>query len=126
MPLFIATPRNDTSKHPYATHLNVLSRKQTAVQRALRRGGLANYEPLLQATLFSLCDSSNHRPVFYDVGSHIGLYSALDGLDFAVERAEFCEFICQRGQGDATVGLVAVARANERVIADAVHQVGPL
>lgn len=77
MPLFIRTPRNPFASAPYAAYLNVLDRKATAVQRALRRGGLAQYEPEFQAALFALCERKSPDLVFYDVGAHIGLYAAL-------------------------------------------------
>ena len=77
MPLFIRTPQKQSAQAPYAAYLNVLSRKATAVQRALRRGGLANYEPEFQAALFALCEPHGNDLVFYDVGAHIGLYASL-------------------------------------------------
>lgn len=79
MALFIQTPRNDraiASVGPYRRHLNALTGAGTNIQRRLSRGGLANYEPDLQATLLALAQSPTQR-VFYDVGAHIGFFSAL-------------------------------------------------
>lgn len=86
MPLLIKTPRNrDVERQigPYRQAINVLSRKETAVQRQLRRGGLAGYEPHTQAALLTACQLTPNRITFYDVGAHIGLYSALIGTVFA-------------------------------------------
>ncbi|MGA4837792.1 FkbM family methyltransferase [Streptomyces sp. G45] len=80
MPLAIklpAHPEAPAAPGPYPSALNVLSRKETAVQRQLRRAGLAGYEPLTQATLLALAQQAPAGSAFYDVGAHIGLYSAL-------------------------------------------------
>ncbi|MEB8339531.1 FkbM family methyltransferase [Streptomyces endophyticus] len=54
-----------------------MNRKQTAVQRQLRRSGLAGYEPLTQATLMAVAHQAPEGSAVLDVGAHIGLYSAL-------------------------------------------------
>ncbi|MDT3400194.1 FkbM family methyltransferase [Streptomyces sp. B1866] len=80
MPLAITLPLNPdalAAHGPYPRALNVLSRKQTAVQRQLRRAGLAGYEPLTQATLLALAGQAPPGGAVYDVGAHIGLYAAL-------------------------------------------------
>jgi FkbM family methyltransferase len=80
MPLAITLPLNPEvldSSGPYPRALNVLSRKQTAVQRQLRRSGLAGYEPTTQATLLALAGQAPASSAVYDIGAHIGLYSAL-------------------------------------------------
>lgn len=80
MPLAITLPLNPdvlASRGPYPRALNVLSRKQTAVQRQLRRSGLAGYEPTTQATLLALAGQAPAGGAVYDIGAHIGLYSAL-------------------------------------------------
>lgn len=80
MPLAITLPLNPdvlASSGPYPRALNVLSRKQTAVQRQLRRSGLAGYEPTTQATLLALAGQAPAGSAVYDIGAHIGLYSAL-------------------------------------------------
>ncbi|MEU8827393.1 FkbM family methyltransferase [Streptomyces sp. NPDC048636] len=80
MPLAITLPLNPEvlrTSGPYPRALNVLSRKQTAVQRQLRRAGLAGYEPTTQATLLALAQQAPPGGAVYDIGAHIGLYSAL-------------------------------------------------
>ncbi len=80
MPLVVRVPRNTSvlrREGPYPSAINVLNRKETAVQRQLRRGGLASYEPPTQATLLALMEVAPKPATFLDVGAHIGLYSAL-------------------------------------------------
>ncbi|MEU4897546.1 FkbM family methyltransferase [Streptomyces sp. NPDC044780] len=80
MPLAITLPLNPDvlrSGGPYPRALNVLGRKQTAVRRQLRRAGLADYEPTTQATLLALVQQAPEGCAVYDIGAHIGLYSAL-------------------------------------------------
>jgi FkbM family methyltransferase len=80
MPLAIRLPRNRAliaELGPYPSHLQVLNPAATAVQRRLRREGLAGYESLVQATLLALCEQKTEKLVFYDVGAHIGLYVAM-------------------------------------------------
>ncbi|GLK66744.1 FkbM family methyltransferase [Hansschlegelia plantiphila] len=79
MTLLVQTPRNDAVIRKfgsYRSRMNALTGAGTNIQRRLSRGGLANYEPDLQATLLTLAQSDRQR-VFYDVGAHIGLFSAL-------------------------------------------------
>ena len=61
----------------------MLGRRQTAVQRQLRRAGLAGYEPMTQATLLSIMQHAPRRAAFFDVGAHIGLYSAMISAVYA-------------------------------------------
>lgn len=80
MPLIAKLPFNKsfTDGHGvYPTHLNVLSRKKNAVQRQIRRGGLGSFETDFQACLLALCETSVDRIRFFDIGAHMGLYSAL-------------------------------------------------
>lgn len=80
MSLFVQIPRNEETilrVGEYRRRLNVLKGSGTNVQRRMRRGGLAGYEPPLQATLLALADQNHRRLVFFDVGAHIGLFSAL-------------------------------------------------
>lgn len=86
MPLIIQTPENPDVIARYGTYpraINALSRKQTSVQRHLRYRGLAGYEPMTQATLLSIMQLAPQRSVFFDVGAHVGLYSALVSAVFA-------------------------------------------
>jgi len=79
MSLLIQTPhRPDIARRtPYRRYLNMLSRNETAVQRALRRGGSGQYETDMQATLLAVCEWLGPDCVFYDVGAHVGYYSAM-------------------------------------------------
>jgi FkbM family methyltransferase len=80
MPLLVHVPRvsTDETEDPDRTRwLNVLDPRKTAVQRELRRHGLAGYEPPTQATLLALMSTCPEGRAFVDVGAHIGLYSAL-------------------------------------------------
>ena len=77
--LFVRTPRNleFISKFgTYKTHLNMQESRETAVQRQLRRGGLKSYEMDVQAAFYAFCEIQASRLVVYDIGAHIGLYSA--------------------------------------------------
>ena len=80
MPMYVTLPRNHhvlDTRVPYRRALNVMDRKETAVQRQLRRGGLASYEPMTQATLLALVEVASTPCTFLDVGAHMGLYSAM-------------------------------------------------
>ncbi|WP_407565236.1 FkbM family methyltransferase [Streptomyces sp. 184] len=95
MPLAVRTPVNpaalpDTGAYPRA--INVLSRKETAVQRQLRRAGLAGYEPLTQATLLTLAQYAPPHAAVYDIGAHIGLYAALVDLVHGAKRLQTVAF----------------------------------
>jgi len=95
MPMFVRVPRNGrviSSTGSYAGRLNVLDRKETAVQRQLRRAGLAGYEPLTQATLLALAELAPRPTSFLDVGAHIGLYSALIATIFADDDVQVIAF----------------------------------
>lgn len=95
MPMAVRTPRNPhvISEHgPYKRGLSVLDRKHTAVQRQLRRGGLAGYEPATQGTLLSLVELADKPATFFDVGAHIGLYSALVTLVFDADAVRTLAF----------------------------------
>lgn len=77
MPLIVQVPVNAEVPDGYAGALNVLDRKQTAVQRQLRRSGLAGYEPLTQAVLLGLAQEAPVGSMVLDIGAHVGIYSAL-------------------------------------------------
>ena len=86
VPLLIKMPENRAvlgAAGPYPRSLNMLGRRQTAVQRQLRRGGLAGYEPMTQATLLSVMQHAPRQAAFFDVGAHIGLYSAMISAVYA-------------------------------------------
>ena len=95
MPLLIRTPRVESVLRelgPYPSGLNALDRKETAVQRQLRRAGLAGYEPSTQATLLTLVQLSRRPAEFFDVGAHIGLYSALCAAIFPPDLVHVTAF----------------------------------
>ena len=80
MPLMIRLPRNEAvlrDTGPYRSGLNMLNRSETAVQRKLRRMGLAGFEPSTQAAILALVQLSPRPVRFFDIGAHVGLYSAL-------------------------------------------------
>jgi len=54
-----------------------LGKPTTAVHRNLRRFGLADWQPQTLAALLAVMESAPARAVFWDVGSHIGVHSAL-------------------------------------------------
>jgi len=85
MPLIAQIPRNQYFIKKYGSYrryINILSRKETAVQRHIRRGGLGSYESAFQSALFALCEQPSNQNVFYDIGAHIGIYSLLLGTVF--------------------------------------------
>jgi FkbM family methyltransferase len=95
MPLIVKTPMNPRAIAEcgtYSQRLNMLNRRETAVQRQLRRAGLAGYEPVTQATLLALMQRAPRRAAFFDIGSHIGLYSALVDTVFANRGARVFAF----------------------------------
>ncbi|MGH1578483.1 FkbM family methyltransferase [Planktotalea sp.] len=95
MPLIIKLPKNKLylkNQGPYKSHLNVLDRKQTAVQRQLRRGGLGSFERDFQASLLALCETTMAPLSFYDIGAHIGLYSALIATIFHKQSPQIVAF----------------------------------
>jgi FkbM family methyltransferase len=61
---------------PAAAELDIIEGISTAVQRVLRRDGLAGYEATTMATLLTLFDQ-DERCVFLDIGANIGLYAEL-------------------------------------------------
>jgi len=70
-------PNNDSR-----SHIDIVDGKSTAVQRALRRDGLAGYEAPTVAAFLAAAGSEDPGFVFFDVGANIGLYSALCGALF--------------------------------------------
>ena len=60
-----------------SVRLNIVEPNSTSVQRALRRGGLAAYEPPTVATLLTLFEAQRPGFGFFDVGANMGLYALL-------------------------------------------------
>lgn len=57
--------------------LDIVEPNSTAVQRFLRREGLARYESSTLATLLTLFDDLDSGFDFYDVGANMGLYAVI-------------------------------------------------
>lgn len=62
--------------------LDIVEPNSTAVQRFLRRDGLAAYEPPTVATLLTLFDDLDDGFTFFDVGANMGLYALLGAALF--------------------------------------------
>ncbi|GLK68094.1 hypothetical protein GCM10008179_17320 [Hansschlegelia plantiphila] len=87
----------------------------------MRRGGLSEYEPAVQATLLALVEGAPASHVFYDVGAHIGLYSALINavyrrshikvvaFEAAAETAAICRLLVAKNRLDFEVVELAVS-----------------
>ena len=92
--MIVRDPENPRvlSQRPYPRAINVLDRKATAVQRQLRRGGLASYEPDTQATPLALGEVAPAPVEFLDIGAHIGLYSTLISVIFGDEKVRVRAF----------------------------------
>lgn len=91
----IRLPRNEAVLHdtgPYRSSLNMLNRGETAVQRKLRRGGLAGFELTTQATLLALVQMSPRPARYFDVGAHVGLFSALISAIFPADAVQVTAF----------------------------------
>ena len=106
---------------PHAT-LDIVEPSTTAVQRALRRDGLAGYEPPTMATLLALFATQDSGFVFFDIGANMGLYAATCASMFAPGRvhafepapasAEVVRKISRANRLDLEVFEVAVGDAN--------------
>jgi FkbM family methyltransferase len=57
--------------------LDIVESNSTAVQRSLRRNGLAAYEPPTVTTLLTLFDDQDDGFTFFDVGANMGLYALI-------------------------------------------------
>ena len=57
--------------------LDIVEPNSTAVQRSLRRNGLAAYEPPTLTTLITLFDDQDDGFTFFDVGANMGLYASI-------------------------------------------------
>ena len=77
MPLIVRVPQAIAGPSDSIRWLNVLDPRKTAVQRELRRSGLAGYEPATQSTLLALMEDAPEGGCFIDIGAHIGVYSSL-------------------------------------------------
>ena len=78
--LFCKTPNNieySRKNSSYRKYINFRESKLTSVQRQLTRGGLASYEPDVQAAVYAFCELTTRRIIFYDIGAHIGFFSIM-------------------------------------------------
>ncbi len=77
--LVVPTPhRRDivSRSGPYPRAIE-LGKPTTAVHRNVRRSGLAGWQPQTLSALLAVMETAPPRSVLWDVGSHIGLHSAL-------------------------------------------------
>lgn len=77
--LVVPTPhRSDivSTSGPYPRAIE-LGKPTTAVHRNVRRFGLAGWQPQTLSALLAVMEAAPARSVLWDVGSHIGLHSAL-------------------------------------------------
>jgi FkbM family methyltransferase len=70
----IALPAPPTGSRAPGTSIDIVDGSSTAVQRALRRGGLAGYEPATMAAMLTLFELQQPGFTFLDVGTNVGLY----------------------------------------------------
>lgn len=66
--------------------LDVVDPNSTAIQRFLRRHGLAGYEPATMAAILAQLEAAGPGFRFVDVGANIGLYSLLAAAMFEPEE----------------------------------------
>ena len=77
MTLELALPTRPDGRALRRDTIDVFDGGSTAVQRALRRGGLAGYEPDTIAAALATFELSEPGFTFYDIGTNIGLYPLL-------------------------------------------------
>ena len=95
--------------------LDIVDPNSTAVQRSLRRNGLAAYEPPTLTTLRTLFDTQVDGFTFLDVGANMGLYALICASMFTPG--------CPGGQVRALGPVVACVRV--RALARrASHEIG--
>jgi len=101
------------SSQPDPRYLNIVDGESSAGQRALRRGGLAGFEPPTMAALMTLFDMQEPGFTFVDVGANIGIYSALCSALF--EPSEVVAFEPTPRTASITRKIARVNRAITRV-----------
>jgi FkbM family methyltransferase len=57
--------------------LDIIDGSSSAVQRALRRAGIAEFEPTTVSALLAVFETAGDCLVFFDIGANVGLYSAM-------------------------------------------------
>lgn len=73
------------------THLDIIEPNSTAVQRFIRREGLAAYEPPTAAAVLALCEQLGSGFTMFDVGANMGLYGSLVASVFKPEMVHLFE-----------------------------------
>ncbi len=91
---------------PRESYVDIVDGSSTAVQRAIRRDGLAGYEPSTIAAFLALNELQAPGFGFFDVGANIGLYSVLCAAIF--DPGDVVAF-------EPTPGTARIARKIERV-----------
>lgn len=101
--------------------IDIIDPNATAVQRALRRDGLAGYEPSTIATLLTLFDEHSEGLSFFDVGANMGLYALLCAAIF--DPDEVHAFEPTPTTVDVLRKIVRTNRFNVEVVAEALGDV---
>jgi FkbM family methyltransferase len=92
----------------HADDLDIVEPNSTAVQRFLRRDGLAAYEPPTVATVLTLFDDFDDGFTFFDVGANMGLYALLCAALFEPGSVQAFE-----PTPDTAATLRKIVKANE-------------
>lgn len=102
--------------------LDIIEPNSTAVQRFIRREGLAGYEPPTVATMLALFDQLDDGFTFFDVGANMGLYALLcsamfepatvDAFEPTPDTARTLSKIVKANGLDITVVEAAVSDTN--------------
>lgn len=122
------------------TFIDVVHKRETTVQRQLRRGGLRGFQPATTAALLALWEEQEDGCVFLDIGANIGLYSTIckhlfpestvvafepapDTVRVAKQIAEvnaapvdFRDIALSDGEGSATLYLSNVSDASNSLV----------
>ena len=122
MSYFVRLPQNPSVDTGHRAYLNVLERYGTVIQKELRRDGLSCYEPITQAAVLALC-GLQPSIVFYDIGAHIGLYSALVAEIYHKRRPKVVAFEPAPGTAETCRQIAARNRLAIEVVECAVCSV---
>ncbi|MDX2380325.1 MAG: FkbM family methyltransferase, partial [Acidimicrobiia bacterium] len=105
--------------------LDIVEPNSTAVQRSLRRNGLAAYEPPTVATLLALFEDQPDGFGFFDVGANMGLYALLcaslfepevvDAFEPTPSTSQVARTIVKKNGLDVTVAEIALSDSNGTV-----------
>ncbi|MDX2381222.1 MAG: FkbM family methyltransferase, partial [Acidimicrobiia bacterium] len=105
--------------------LDIVEPNSTAVQRFLRRNGLAAYEPPTVAALLAVFEDQPDGFGFFDVGANMGLYALLcaslsqpgpvDAFEPTPSTAQVARTIVKKNRLDITVAEIALSDSNGTV-----------